>query len=135
MKANRIAISITLSFLRLKRWFSELSNSIVVEICKIIPITHAVISIWCSIRRGVWFINRFPIGVIVEKRISVDHLILTGIFVSSIIKHKIIPMGILWTMIPYVNSIWFDKGIPSTNACILKLNHKVNGKIPDPLGW
>lgn len=121
------------SFWILKAWPWLLSKSMVVEICKSIPITRATMGISHSWSTGEWNRVKVPKGVIIAKRNSPRSFTIFGVFEGQSKKKSTIPIGILCIKIPHTKGNWIAKGKPSIKAWRHKLNRSNLGILA--LGW
>lgn len=119
---------ITPNFDALKLWFLEASNKMVVETCKNIPMTTALIyAEYCSSTSKFCF-NQLPKGVIRAKR----HKNRTTWYLLILLFRRktdnIAATGILCTTTPWSKWLSWSIGNPSKSECILKLTNNSTGK-------
>ena len=124
-----MAVIMVLSLAKLNLWSLLLSNNIVVETCKNIPIDMAFSSSLYTITSGLFTKNQLPSGVMLANKTRNDSMIAKGYFALIKKKDSIIAIGILWTKIPMKILECPATGNPSNNACMDRLQKSNQGKV------
>ena len=114
---------------KLNLWSLLLSNKIVVDTCKKIPIDIAFNSSLYTITSGLFKENQLPSGVILANKKRKESIVTSGYFALMKKKESIIAIGILCTNTPISILEFSAIGKPSNKAWLERLIKRSQGKL------